>query len=57
VSLFCGQAVFYVLAALGALWRLRPKVLMLPYYFSMINAAAFVGLYHAFGGRRSMAWK
>ena len=30
----------------------RPKVLMLPYYFSMINAATFFGFYHALTSRR-----
>jgi hypothetical protein len=35
---------------------LKPKVLRLPYYFTMINLATFVGIYHALGGRR-MAWK
>ena len=57
VAVFCGQAVFYLLACSGALWRLRPKLLMLPFYFSMINAAAFVGFYHALGHRRRLAWE
>ncbi|MBZ5608126.1 MAG: glycosyltransferase family 2 protein [Acidobacteriia bacterium] len=56
-GLFCCQAIFYVLAGSGALWRLRPKLLMLPFYFSMINAAAFFGFYHALTERRNMAWK
>ncbi|HUJ51177.1 MAG TPA: glycosyltransferase family 2 protein [Bryobacteraceae bacterium] len=51
------QAAFYLLAACGALWRLRPKILMLPFYFSMINAAAFLGFYHALTRRRGMAWE
>lgn len=53
----CAQAAFYLLAASGALWRLRPKILMLPFYFSMINAAAFLGFYHALTRRRGMAWE
>jgi len=52
-----GQLSFYVLAIAGALVRLRPRLLMLPYYFSMINAAVFLGVYHALTNRRSMAWK
>ena len=52
----CAQAAFYLLAASGALWRLRPKLLMLPFYFSMINAAAFLGFYHALTRRRGIAW-
>jgi hypothetical protein len=42
---------------LGALVRLRPKILRLPYYFCMINAAAFLGMYHALRGGRALAWK
>jgi glycosyltransferase involved in cell wall biosynthesis len=57
LAAFCCQAVFYLLAGSGALWRLRPKLLMLPFYFSMINAAAFLGFYHALGHRRRMAWE
>ncbi len=56
-ALFCAQAAFYLLAGSGAVWRLRPKILMLPFYFSMINAAAFFGFYHALTERRNMAWK
>jgi hypothetical protein len=54
---FAGQVVFYVLAICGAMIRLRPKFLMLPYYFSMINTAMFVGSYHAATGLRRMRWK
>jgi glycosyltransferase involved in cell wall biosynthesis len=51
------QLAFYVLVALGASWQLRPKVLRLPYYFCMINAAALVGVYHALRGRQTLRWK
>ncbi len=51
------QALFYGLAMAGALWRVRPRTLLLPYYFSMINAAAFLAAYHVFFGRRGLAWK
>ena len=51
------QATFYALAITGCFVRMRPKFLMLPYYFSMINAAIFLGSYHALTGLRSMRWK
>lgn len=55
--ILAGQIGFYVLVICGALIRLRPKFLMLPYYFSMINAAMFLGTYHAATGLRRMRWK
>lgn len=57
LAIFFGQMLFYALAAAGAIVRLRPKPLMLPYYFSMINAATFFGVYHVLTARRRMAWK
>jgi cellulose synthase/poly-beta-1,6-N-acetylglucosamine synthase-like glycosyltransferase len=51
------QIAFYALVVLGAVSEIRPKILRLPYYFCMINAAAFLGMYHALRGRRSLAWK
>jgi glycosyltransferase involved in cell wall biosynthesis len=42
-----GQALFYGLAALGALVTLKPGFLRLPYYFCMINSAFFAWIYHA----------
>ena len=56
-TVFCAQMAFYLLAGLGALCRLRPKLLMLPFYFSMINVAAFFGFYHAITRRRGLAWE
>lgn len=56
-ALGVAQAGFYALALLGSSLDLRPKVLKLPYYFSMINAAMFAALFHALQGRRKMAWK
>ncbi|MGC2661643.1 MAG: glycosyltransferase family 2 protein, partial [Bryobacteraceae bacterium] len=56
-ALLAAQICFYALAATGSFARLRPKFLMLPYYFSMINAAVFLGSYHAFTGLRTMRWK
>jgi len=54
---FCAQLAFYLLAAFGAMVRLRPKTLMLPFYFCMVNAAAFFGVYHALTRHRSLVWK
>lgn len=56
-ALFAIQAIFYLLAIVGSIIRLQPKLLMLPYYFSMINAAMFLGAYHASTGLRRMRWK
>jgi cellulose synthase/poly-beta-1,6-N-acetylglucosamine synthase-like glycosyltransferase len=56
-AVFALQLAFYALVLLGALVALRPKILRLPYYFCMINAAAFLGMYHALRGGRSLAWK
>ncbi len=50
------QVAFYGLAVLGSAWRLRPKLLRLPYYFCRVNAAAFLGVYHALTGRRRLSW-
>lgn len=50
------QLGFYALAAAGGLWPLRPRVLRLPFYFAMINLAAFLGLYYALS-RNGVAWK
>jgi len=55
--LFAAQIAFYVLALLGCYVRLRPKLLMLPYYFTMINASAFLGVYYVLTGMKRMPWK
>jgi poly-beta-1,6-N-acetyl-D-glucosamine synthase len=51
------QLLFYALAVFGLTGRLRPRALRLPFYFCMVNSAAFFGLYHALRHRRGMAWK
>jgi len=56
-ALFWLQIAFYALAILGTIWKLRPRTLLLPFYFCMINAATFFGAYHALTSRRRMAWK
>jgi disulfide bond formation protein DsbB len=55
--IFFAQLGFYLLAGCGTIWRLRPKPLMLPFYFSMVNLATFFGFYHALTHRRKMSWK
>lgn len=59
--LLAGQLAFYALAVAGLTGRLGPRALRLPFYFCMVNSAAFFGLYHAvYEGmtrRRSLAWK
>jgi cellulose synthase/poly-beta-1,6-N-acetylglucosamine synthase-like glycosyltransferase len=50
------QALFYALAAAGARWQLRPRILLLPWYFCMINAAVFVAMANLLTHRRT-AWK
>jgi biofilm PGA synthesis N-glycosyltransferase PgaC len=56
-ALFWLQCAFYAMAIMGMIWKLRPKTLLLPFYFCMINAATFFGAYHALTSRRRMAWK
>lgn len=51
------QLAFYGAVALGAFATLRPKVLRLPYYFCMINLAAFVGAYRVLMARGTLRWK
>lgn len=56
-TLFALQILFYGMALLGAVVQIRPKMLLLPFYFCMVNVATFFGFYHAFTSRRAMAWK
>lgn len=54
------QALFYLLAGLGfALRHRRPgrwRPLSIPYYFTLVNAAAFVGVVSILRGRRLETW-
>lgn len=54
---FLAQAIFYGAVLLGALFPAAPRLVRLPYYFSMINAAAFLGVYYAAIGRDKLLWK
>lgn len=55
-ALFGLQVAFYLLAALGAVWSLRPRVLRLPYYLCMINAAALVAMFRLLRPGGGVAW-
>lgn len=54
---FLAQASFYAAVLLGALLPAAPRLLRLPYYFSLINAAAFLGVYYALIARDKLLWK
>jgi cellulose synthase/poly-beta-1,6-N-acetylglucosamine synthase-like glycosyltransferase len=56
VALFVAQLAFYALALSGAAFALRPRLLRLPYYFSMVNAALIVALFEHTVRRRPVAW-
>lgn len=51
------QLAFYATALLGLFLPATGKLLKLPYYFCMINAAAFCGVYYAAAKRRTLRWK
>lgn len=55
--LFAGQVAFYTLAVSGAAFALRPRLLRLPYYFSMVNAALIVALFERVVRRGPVAWR
>lgn len=55
--MLAAQIAFYLLACVASFRRLSPKPLMLPYYFCMVNAAAFFGTYYALTGLKRMRWK
>lgn len=58
--LFYGQSVFYTAAVIG--WflekkSLRNKLVFVPFYFSMMNIAAFRGFFRYVKGRQSVLWE
>jgi len=55
-ALGVGQGIFYGLALLGGVWPLQPKLLRLPYFFVLVNAAMFVATYNTVTGRK-LRWK
>jgi hypothetical protein len=50
------QCLFYALALAGCTWKIRPTLLRMPYYFCLVNAAAFFAIFNAVSGRR-LVWK
>ena len=54
--LLVAQLAFYALALGGAAFALRPRLLRLPYYFSMVNAALIVALFEHAVQRRPVTW-
>lgn len=58
--LFAGQAIFYGLALAGFALRGtrlgKAKPFTVPYYFCLVNAAAFLGVLSILRGRRLQAW-
>jgi cellulose synthase/poly-beta-1,6-N-acetylglucosamine synthase-like glycosyltransferase len=60
VLLLAGQALFYGLAVAGFALRGtrlgRAKPFTVPYYFCLVNAAAFLGVLSILRGRRLRAW-
>jgi hypothetical protein len=59
-ALFAGQAVFYLLAALGWVMtgRRHPvRLLSVPYMFALMNLAAALGLIRLLRGVETVAWK
>ena len=55
-ALFVAQLAFYTLALSGAAFALRPRLLRLPYYFSMVNAALIVALFERVVRRGPVTW-
>lgn len=57
---FLGQLGFYGLATAGALLRHqkigRAKIFTVPYFFTFVNAAAFVGILSMLKGNKTAAW-
>jgi glycosyltransferase involved in cell wall biosynthesis len=56
-GIFALQLGFYALAAVGGLWPSCPRAIQFPFYFSMINIAAFLGLYYWLSPRNAVVWK
>lgn len=59
--MFALQIAFYTLGLAGAALRRRPagdwRVLAVPYYFCLVNAAALMGVLSILRGRRVRAWE
>ncbi len=56
----CIQLAFYLLAMIGLVSRSRfaiPRFLSLPYYFCLVNAASFLGIFNCFSGSLTPTWQ
>lgn len=55
-----GQGIFYLLALLGWAWtsagREGAKIISIPFYYVLVNAAAFTGVVDTLSGRRYGVW-
>jgi len=55
--LFAGQVLFYALATLNWCFpNLRSRVFRVPYYFTMVNTAALLGILRGVGRRQQAVW-
>jgi len=60
LTLFVLQNVFYALAIAGAILRrggVQSKMLLVPFYFVMVNAASFAAIVTYVSGRRLVSWE
>lgn len=53
--LFGLQCIFYILSLIGM--KLKSKITYIPYYFCLVNYAAFLGTLRALTGKRQATWK
>ncbi|MBN2184245.1 MAG: glycosyltransferase family 2 protein [Candidatus Krumholzibacteriota bacterium] len=57
---FLLQNIFYIFALTGAILRrghIRTRIFFIPFYFVMVNAAAFTAIVTFLGGRRFSSWE
>jgi cellulose synthase/poly-beta-1,6-N-acetylglucosamine synthase-like glycosyltransferase len=54
--LFAGQCLFYLVAALGVVWKSVPAPLSFPYYLCLLNGAAAVALARLLLGHKQVTW-
>jgi poly-beta-1,6-N-acetyl-D-glucosamine synthase len=58
--IFICQALFYAAAFFGWLlqqWKIKVKILFIPYYFCVMNYAVFAGIFRYFGKKQSAIWE
>jgi hypothetical protein len=58
--IFTLQALFYIFAAVGAILRrgvVRSRVFLVPFYFVIVNIAAFAAIVTYFAGHRLSSWE